>query len=180
MDCSMPGFLVCVPSLHYLSDFAQIHAHYVNDSIQLFHLCCPLVLLPSVFTSIRVFCSELALHIRWPAIKGFASRAFLVARTVKHSRAVQETWIQFLCHEDPLEKEMATQPSILAWTIPWTGSLWSTVHGVTNSISFKSVLGKKWAVTTHLPGKDNQLPVCPSGKPSLLWPHDRHYQLNFL
>ena len=41
----------------------------------------------------------------------------------------QETWIQSLGQEDPLEGEMATHPSILAWEIPWTeepGRLQST------------------------------------------------------
>ena len=33
---------------------------------------------------------------------------------------MQETWVQFLGWEDPLEKEMATLFSILAWRIPWT------------------------------------------------------------
>ena len=33
---------------------------------------------------------------------------------------MQETWIQFLGPEDPLEKEMATHSSFLAWEIPWT------------------------------------------------------------
>ena len=33
---------------------------------------------------------------------------------------MQETWVQFLGQEDPLEKEMATHSSILAWRIPWT------------------------------------------------------------
>ena len=32
----------------------------------------------------------------------------------------QETWVCSLGHEDPLEKEMATHPNILAWEIPWT------------------------------------------------------------
>ena len=32
---------------------------------------------------------------------------------------MQETWVQFLGQEDPLEKEMATQSSTLAWKIPW-------------------------------------------------------------
>ena len=32
----------------------------------------------------------------------------------------QKTWIQSLCHEDPLEKEMATHSTILAWEISWT------------------------------------------------------------
>ena len=39
---------------------------------------------------------------------------------VKNSSPMQETWVQFLCWEDPLEKEMATYTSILAWKIPWT------------------------------------------------------------
>ena len=34
---------------------------------------------------------------------------------------MQETWVQFLGWEDPLEKEMAIHSSILAWKIPWTG-----------------------------------------------------------
>ena len=33
---------------------------------------------------------------------------------------MQETWVQFLGQEDPLEKEMATYSSTLAWKIPWT------------------------------------------------------------
>ena len=40
---------------------------------------------------------------------------------VKNMPAKQETQVQFLGQEDPLEKEMATHSSILAWEIPWTG-----------------------------------------------------------
>ena len=43
-----------------------------------------------------------------------------IAHTVNNLPAVQETWVQFLGQEDPLEKEMATHSSILAWEIPWT------------------------------------------------------------
>ena len=42
---------------------------------------------------------------------------------VKNPPAVQELWVRSLGQEDPLEKEMATHSSILAWKIPWTGSL---------------------------------------------------------
>ena len=45
----------------------------------------------------------------------------LVAQLVKTLPAVQETLVRFLGREDPLEKEMATHCSILAWRIPWTG-----------------------------------------------------------
>ena len=59
--------------------------------------------------------------------------ASLVAQTVKVLPTMQETRVRFLGQEDPLEKEMATHSSILAWEIPWTeetGGLQS-VHGVT-------------------------------------------------
>ena len=46
-----------------------------------------------------------------------------MAQVVKHLPAMQETWVQSLGWEDPLEKEMATHSSTLAWKIPWTGSL---------------------------------------------------------
>ena len=39
---------------------------------------------------------------------------------VKNLPAVQETWIQSLAQEDPLQEEMATHSSVLAWEIPWT------------------------------------------------------------
>ena len=47
-------------------------------------------------------------------------QASLVAQSVKDLPAVQETWVRSLGWEDPLEKEMATHSSILAWKISWT------------------------------------------------------------
>ena len=47
-------------------------------------------------------------------------RASLTTQLVNHLPAMQEAWVQFLGREDPLEKEMATHSSILAWRIPWT------------------------------------------------------------
>ena len=58
-----------------------------------------------------------------------------MAQTVKRLPTMQETWVQSLGQEDPLEKEMATHSSILAWKIPWIeepGRLQS-VHGVAKS-----------------------------------------------
>ena len=53
---------------------------------------------------------------------------------VKNSAAVQETWVQSLGWEDPLEEGMATLSSILAWRIPWTEEPGgATVHGVAKS-----------------------------------------------
>ena len=46
--------------------------------------------------------------------------ASLVAQLVKNLPAKQKTWVRSLGWDDPLEKEMATHSSILAWEIPWT------------------------------------------------------------
>ena len=59
--------------------------------------------------------------------------ASLVAQMGKNLPVIQETWVQFLGQEDPLEKEMAIHSSFLAWEIPWTeepGGLHSIFHGV--------------------------------------------------
>ena len=43
-----------------------------------------------------------------------------MAKLVKNLPAMQETWVQSSSQKDPLEKELATQSSILSWRIPWT------------------------------------------------------------
>ena len=71
---------------------------------------------------------------------------------VKHLPAMRETWVWSLGWEDPLEKEMATHSSILAWRIPWTeepGRLQSTGsqrvgHGWVTSLSFSSFFTSVW------------------------------------
>ena len=55
--------------------------------------------------------SSLSIHLNF--------RASLVAQVVKNLLEMQETWVQSLGWKDPLEKEMATHSTILAWRIPW-------------------------------------------------------------
>ena len=47
-----------------------------------------------------------------------------MGQLIKNLLAKWETWVQSLGWEDPLEKEMATHSSILAWRIPWTVQSW--------------------------------------------------------
>ena len=68
MNCSKPG----LPVHHQLPEFTQTYVHWVGDANQPSHPCRPLLLLPSVFPSIRVFSNELALHIRWPKCWSFS------------------------------------------------------------------------------------------------------------
>ena len=70
MGCSMPVF----PVLHCLLEFAQIHVHRVGDIIQPSYSMTPLLLLPSIIPSIRVFSKDLALYIRWLKYWSFSFR----------------------------------------------------------------------------------------------------------
>ena len=101
MDYSTPGF----PVLHYLPEFAQTHVHWVSDAIQPSIPCHPLLLLPSIFPSIRVFSCELALHIRWPKHWCFSISpsneysGLISLRIAQFNRlAVQETLKSLLQH----------------------------------------------------------------------------------
>ena len=60
-----------LPVHHQLREPTQTHVHWVGDAIQPSHPC-PLLLLPSIFPSIRVFSNESALHIRWPKYWSFS------------------------------------------------------------------------------------------------------------
>ena len=82
--------------------------------------CSHMMLLPGIIVrtvssnrpKMRSMISNIGLQ-RWPW-------AFPVAQTVKNLSAMQETSVRSLDWEDPLEKEMATHSSVLAWRIPWT------------------------------------------------------------
>ena len=90
---STPG----LPVHHQHPELTQIHVHGVGDAIQ------PSLPLQPSF--------PFAFNFPW---------ASLVAQLVKHLPAMQETWVQSLGWEDPLEKGKATHFNILAWRIPWT------------------------------------------------------------
>ena len=68
IECSTPGF----PVLHHLPELAQTHVHQVVMPSNHLILCCPLLLLPSIYPNIRDFLNELALHIRWPKYWSFS------------------------------------------------------------------------------------------------------------
>ena len=60
--------------------------------------------------------------------------ASLVTQMVKNLPAMWETWVRSLGQEDPLEKGMATDSSVLAWRIPMDRGPWqATVHGFEKS-----------------------------------------------
>ena len=68
MDCNMPG----LPVYRQLPEFTQTHVHGVGDAMQPSILCRPLLLLPLIPPSIRVFSNESVLRIRWPKYWSFS------------------------------------------------------------------------------------------------------------
>ena len=70
-----------------------------------------------------------------------------MAQRIKRLPAMQETRVRFLGWEDPLEKEMATHASILAWRIPWTEEPGES-HGQ-RSLAGYSPWGRKESDTTE-------------------------------
>ena len=73
VECSMSDF----PVFHHLTEIVKcISIESVIWSNHLI-LCCPLLLLPSILPSIRVFSNESALSIRWPKYRGFSSASVL-------------------------------------------------------------------------------------------------------
>ena len=82
MNCSMPGF----PVHHQLPEFTQTHAHRVSDAISHLILCRPLLLLPPIPPSIRVFSNESTLRMRWSPLiftfscllQGFEIHTFII------------------------------------------------------------------------------------------------------
>ena len=85
-------------------------------------LCCKYFSLCHLFLDLVIYvCSQLILLFAFKLLTlQELILASLVAQMVKHLPAMQETWVQSLGREDPLEKDMATHSSTLAWRIPGT------------------------------------------------------------
>ena len=96
MDCSTPG----LPVHHQLPEFTQTQVHCVGDAIQPSHLCHPLLLLPSIFPSIRVFSNESALRIRWPKYWSFS---FNISPSNGHPGLIsfRMDWLDLLAESSP-------------------------------------------------------------------------------
>ena len=81
MDCSTPGF----PILHYFPEFAQVHVYRVGEALQPSRPRCTLLLLLSIFPSIRFFSNESALCIKWPKYWSFSFSILPLHNSVRSS-----------------------------------------------------------------------------------------------
>ena len=85
MDCSIPG----LPVHHQLLEFTQTHVHWSVMPSNHLILCHPLLLLPSIFPSIRIFSSESVLHIRWTKYWSFR---FSISPSNEYSGLISFRW----------------------------------------------------------------------------------------
>ena len=103
------------------SNFTRTHWHmYTLFSLRINHrnLLLVLKIIPKFMCFPAALLTSPGLFLFW--VCTMFSWASLVVQTVKRLPAVQETRVRSLGWEDPLEKEMATHSSTLAWKIPWT------------------------------------------------------------
>ena len=98
VNLSMPG----LPVHHQLPESTQTHVHWVGDAIQPSHLCRPLLLLPSIFPSIRVFSNESAVRIRWPKYWSFS---FNISPSNEHPGLIsfRMDWLDLLALQGTLK-----------------------------------------------------------------------------
>ena len=99
MDCSTLGF----PALHHLSEFAQTHINRVSDAMQPSHPLSPLLLLPSVFPSIRVFSNKSTLLTRRPK---YWSLSFSISPSSEYSGLIpfRMDWLVLLAVQGTLKR----------------------------------------------------------------------------
>ena len=98
IDCSMPS----LPVHHQLPKLAQTHVHLVGDAIQLTHPPSSLLLLPSIFPSIRIFSNESVLCIRWPKYWSFS---FSISPSSEYSGLISSRmdWLHLLAVQGTLK-----------------------------------------------------------------------------
>ena len=110
MDRSMPD----LPVHQHLPESTQIHVHQVNDAIQPSHSLlspCPLLLLPSIFLSIRVISTDSALRIRWPKYWSFS---FNISPSNEHPTLIsfRMDWLDLLAIQGTLKSLLQHHSSI--------------------------------------------------------------------
>ena len=101
MNRSTPG----LPVHHQLPEFTQTHVHRFSDAFHHLILCCPLLLLPSIFPNIRVLSNESALCIRWPKYWSFS---FNISPTNEHPGLVsfRMDWLDLLAVQGTLKSPL--------------------------------------------------------------------------
>ena len=112
-DCSTPG----LPVHHQLPEFTQIHVHWVGYAIQPSHPPLPLLLLPPIPPSIRVFSNESTLRKRWPK---YWSLSFSISPSEEHPGLIsfRMDWLDLLAVQGTLKSLLQHHSSKASILLP--------------------------------------------------------------
>ena len=126
MNRSTPG----LPVYHQLLESTQTHVHCVSNAIQHLIFCCALLLLPSIFPSIRVFSNESALRIRWPKYWSFS---FNISPSNEHPGLIsfRMDWLALLAVQGTLKSLLqnhSSKASILRRSAFFTVPTLTSIH----------------------------------------------------
>ena len=98
MNRSTPG----LPVHHQLPEFTQTHVHRVVMPSSHLILCCPLLLLPPIPPSIRVFCNDSTLHMRWPKYWSFSFN-IIPSKEIPGLISFRMAWLDLLAVQGTLK-----------------------------------------------------------------------------
>ena len=134
MNCSTPG----LPVHHQLLEFTQTHVHRVGDAIQPSHPLSPLLLLPSIFPSIRVFSDESVLGIRWPK---YWNLSFNVSLSNEYSGLIsfRMGWLDLLAVQGTLKSLLqhhSSKASVLQHSAFFYSPTLTSIHDYWKNHSF--------------------------------------------
>jgi len=135
MDCSTPG----LPVHHQLLEFTQTHVHWSVTTSNHLIFCHPLLLLPSIFPSIRIFSNEPTLRIRWPKYWSFS---FNISPSNEHPGLIsfRMDWLDLLAVQVTLQ-------SLLQHHSSKASILWCSVFFIVQLLHPYMTTGKTIALT---------------------------------
>ena len=150
MDHSTLG----LPGHHQFLEFTQTHVHWVDDAIQPSHPLLPLLLLYSIFPSIRVFASESTLCIRWPKYWNFS---FNISPSNEHSGPIsfRMGWLDLLAVQGTLKSLLqhhSSKASILRHSAFFTVQLLHPyiTTGKTIALTRRTFVGKVMSLLLNM------------------------------
>ena len=137
MYCSMPG----CPVLHHFQELLKLMPIELVMPSNYFILCHPLLLLPSIFPSIRVFSNDLALCIRWPKYESFS---FNISTSKEHSELISSRidWLYLLAVQGTFKSFLQHHSSKAS--IPWRSAFFTVQPSHPYTTTGKTIALTRW------------------------------------
>ena len=150
MNHSMPG----LPVHHQLPEFTQIHVHRVSAAIQPPHPCRPLLLLPPIPPSIRVFSNESTLLMMWPKYWSF-SFSIIPSKEIPGLISFRMDWLNLLAVQGTLKSLLqhhSSKASIVQCSAFFTAQLSHPymTTGKTTALTRRTLVGKVMSLLLNM------------------------------